>query len=193
MVAPIMIANGRRIDQRTTMSQQGGVSWFRDHLRLNGFAPIDIDGRDPAAFAWGIFEMEERLAEFSEALASGNARYPIPLPYAIAEAPKGYGFPGEGTNLAHNLPLGANPATDAQARNRFNGGARRIWVPLPELRAAIETINNHESQKRVRERDNELANRNVLTPEIPEPDWHNPSAGKLASPMDGIESVSARL
>ncbi|HSH14328.1 MAG TPA: hypothetical protein VLA15_11275, partial [Desulfurivibrionaceae bacterium] len=58
LVLPIMIANGRRIDQRTTMSQAGGVAWFRDHLRLNGFDPIDLDGRDPASYAWGILEME---------------------------------------------------------------------------------------------------------------------------------------
>src|SRR5581483_21130 len=57
LVAPIMIANGRRIDQRTTVAQQGGVDWLREHLRQNSFDPIDIDGRDPAAFAWAIFEM----------------------------------------------------------------------------------------------------------------------------------------
>src|SRR5581483_4450752 len=52
LVAPIMIKNGRRIDQRTTMSQQGGVGWLVRHLRLNGFAPFVFDGRDPAAFVW---------------------------------------------------------------------------------------------------------------------------------------------
>lgn len=30
-------------------------------------------------------------------------------PYGVAAAPKGAGFGGEGTNLAHNLPLMANP------------------------------------------------------------------------------------
>src|SRR5204863_5290886 len=49
LVTPIMIANGRRIDQRTTMSQEGGVDWFVRHLRLNSFDPIVFDGRDPAA------------------------------------------------------------------------------------------------------------------------------------------------
>ena len=58
LVTPIMIANGRRIDQRTTMSQQGGITWFVRHLRLNGFDPIVFDGRDPAAFAWAIWELE---------------------------------------------------------------------------------------------------------------------------------------
>src|SRR6266540_3935481 len=68
LVAPIMIANGRRIDQRTTIAQAGGVAWLRDHLRLNGFDPIDIDGRDPAAFAWAIFEIERRLEAAARAI-----------------------------------------------------------------------------------------------------------------------------
>ena len=48
LVTPIMINNGRRIDQRTTLSQEGGTAWFAQHLRLNGFDPIIFDGRDPA-------------------------------------------------------------------------------------------------------------------------------------------------
>jgi hypothetical protein len=66
LVAPIMISNGRRIDQRTTMSQQGGVDWFCRHLELNGFDPIVFDGRDPAAFLWAILEIEARLAAAGE-------------------------------------------------------------------------------------------------------------------------------
>jgi len=92
LVTPIMIKNGRRIDQRTTMSQQGGADWFIEHLRLNGFDPIVFDGRDPAAFAWAIFEMECRLEAAAEAIRTRGRRYPVPLPYGIAVAPKGAGF-----------------------------------------------------------------------------------------------------
>ena len=46
LVAPIMINNGRRIDQRTTMKQEGGVTWFKRHLQLNGFEPLVFDGRE---------------------------------------------------------------------------------------------------------------------------------------------------
>ncbi len=53
-VVPIMIANGRRIDQRTTLMMQGGIDWFAEHLEHQGFEPSVIDGADPAAFAWGI-------------------------------------------------------------------------------------------------------------------------------------------
>lgn len=109
LVTPIMIKNGRRIDQRTTMSQQGGADWFVRHLELNGFDPIVFDGQDPAAFAWAIFEMESRLEAAAEAVRTSADRYPIPLPYGVALAPKGAGFYGEGTNLAHNLPLPSSP------------------------------------------------------------------------------------
>src|SRR5688572_22681106 len=79
LVAPIMINNGRRIDQRTTMSQQGGLTWFRRHLTLNGFDPIVFDGRDPAAFLWAIMEIEHRLEAAPDHI-------PAALPYGIALA-----------------------------------------------------------------------------------------------------------
>jgi phosphoketolase len=193
LVCPIMIANGRRIDQRTTMSQEGGVEWFREHLLLNGFDPIDIDGRDPAAFVWAIFEMEERLTACAQALSAGQYSYPVPLHYTIAEVPKGYGFPGVGTNLAHGLPLGANPAEDAKARGLFNTGARRLWVPDDELKQAVNTLNNHEVCGRVRERDHALVKRNVPIPTLPEPPWQDPSTNIFASPMEGIDDYFSKI
>lgn len=191
LVAPIMIANGRRIDQRTTMSQEGGVHWFREHLRLNGFDPIDLDGRDPAAFAWGVFEMEERLQSLDKAVAAREATYPVPLPYAIAEAPKGYGFPGAGTNRAHNLPLAGNPARDAAARGEFNGGARALWVPLPELRQAAQALNRHDAQRRVKERAHPLIARPCAVPAFPDADWRK--EGEQVSPMAALDDYFCRL
>ena len=166
LVAPIMIANGRRIDQRTTMRQAGGVRWFVRHLRLNGFDPIVFDGRDPAAFVWAIVEMERRLATAADRVRAGDARYPVALPYGVAVAPKGAGFYGEGTNLAHNLPLGANPHTDPTAAAHFNESARRLWVPADELRVATAALQRHEATRRPRERDHPLATRDVraITP-----------------------------
>lgn len=167
LVTPIMISNGRRIDQRTTMSQQGGSAWLVEHLRLNVFDPLVFDGRDPAAFAWAIFEMETRLEAAAMAVRSGGNGYPVPLPYGIAVAPKGAGFYGEGTNLAHNLPLGANPRTDRLAAQRFNESARRLWVPLGELKDAIGRFQHHEETGRPRERDHPLALREVQLREVP--------------------------
>lgn len=197
LVTPIMIKNGRRIDQRTTMSQQGGVAWFSDHLTLNGFSPIVFDGRDPAAFVWAILEMERRLDAVAEAIKSGHIHYPVSLPYGIAVAPKGAGFPGEGTNLAHNLPLMANPRTDARVADLFNQGARRLWVPAPELSAAVTLFQQHKTTGRPRERDHALAHRDVRVRTMPEPPFRpvsnetrrNPSAWTTASPMTAVDQM----
>ncbi len=197
LVTPIMIKNGRRIDQRTTMSQQGGITWFADHLRLNGFDPIVFDGRDPAAFLWAILDMEHRLESAAEAIKEGKRRYPIPLPYGIAVAPKGAGFPGEGTNLAHNLPLMANPRNDSRAADLFNEGAKRLWVPLMELTEAVSLFQQHKTSGRAHERDHALAHRDVPVATIPKPPFRpvspesrlRPDQWTTASPMTAIDRL----
>lgn len=197
LVAPIMIKNGRRIDQRTTMSQQGGTEWFCDHLRLNGFDPIVFDGRDPAAFLWAILEMERRLEEAAHAVAVGRGRYPVSLPYGVAVAPKGAGFPGEGTNLAHNLPLMANPRTDSQAADLFNQGIKRLHVSPVALREALDVFQRHDASARPRERDHALAHRDVRLHDIPQSVF-KPVAGRdaraaastnMASPMAAVDRM----
>ena len=194
LVAPIMIANGRRIDQRTTMAQQGGTAWFIQHLRLNGFDPIVFDGRDPAAFVWAIWEMERRLQAAAAAVRAGRARYPVRLPYGVAVAPKGAGFFGAGTNLAHNLPLGANPHTDSTAARRFNESARRLHVPPAELSRAMAPFQTHERSRRPRERDHPLATRAVRLARVPEPAYGpvppertDRSRWTTASPMSAVD------
>lgn len=183
LVAPIMINNGRRIDQRTTMKQEGGVVWFKRHLQLNGFEPLVFDGRDPAAFLWAILEMEHRLTEEGRLVQQGHRHYPVRLPYGIAVAPKGAGFFGAGTNLAHNLPLGANPYSDSMAAERFNRSARRLWVPAPDLAAASAVLQEHAGREK--ERDNPLANRQVAPALVPEPAFR--MQGTAASPMDAVD------
>jgi phosphoketolase len=200
-VVPIMIKNGRRIDQRTTLSQQGGATWLVRHLRLNGFDPIVFDGRDPAAFVWAILEGERRLAAAADAVRQGRRRYPIPLPYGIALAPKGYGFPGAGTNLAHNLPLMANPRTDAEAARRFNTGARRLWVPADEVRAATAALRRHAVSGRLCERDHPLVHRDVSLREVPVPAFRtvnsarrrDPATWTTASPMAAVDAMFAAV
>lgn len=196
LVAPIMIKNGRRIDQRTTMSQQGGAEWFCEHLRLNGFDPFVFDGRDPAAFLWAILEMERRLETAAAAVAAGRSRYPIPLPYGVALAPKGAGFPGEGTNLAHNLPLMGNPRTEARAADLFNQGIKQLHVPVEALHAAVAVFQQHETSDRPRERDHALAHRDVHLREVPQPSFkpvHRPDGGSnsfsTSSPMTAVDRM----
>lgn len=201
LVAPIMIKNGRRIDQRTTLSQQGGAAWFVRHLRLNGFDPIVFDGRDPAAFVWAIVEIERRLGRAAEAVRAGRREYPVPLPYGVALAPKGYGFPGAGTNLAHNLPLLANPATDPGAAARFNQGARRLWVPADALHPALAAFQRHGASGRPRERDHPLAHRDLSLGAVPalpacpvaEAARCEPERWTRASPMAAVDAVFAAL
>jgi phosphoketolase len=178
LVAPIIILNGRRIEQRSQIAQQGGERWLERHLRLNGFDPISLDGRDPASIAWGIHSMESRL----QAAPIGGG---VLLPYGIAETIKGYGFPGAGTNAAHNLPLPGSPASDDKAREMFNQGAGALFVPARELDEAIAALNTHQAQQRVRERDHALATREVAAPVVSEIADRAP--GGRSSPMQALD------
>jgi phosphoketolase len=191
LVVPIMILNGRRIEQRSEIAQEGGADWLRSHLEISGFDPIDIDGRDPAAFAWAVIQTETRLAQSAKAIADGQAGYPASIPYTIAHTIKGYGFPGAGTNRAHNLPLEANPHVDTSAREAFNAGAKRLWVASAELDAAVAALSIHARQGRQREADNPLAQRQVTLPRLPEPSWHQ-IGGPSVSPMDAIDAYFVR-
>ncbi|MFX5610737.1 xylulose 5-phosphate 3-epimerase, partial [Acinetobacter baumannii] len=92
------------------------------------FDPISFDGRDPAAFVCTLWEMEQRLERRVQEKNSGILRYPLPIPYGIAETVKGFGFYGAGSNAAHNLPLPGNPHNDEQARQLFNQHANELWV-----------------------------------------------------------------
>lgn len=168
LVVPIMILNGRRIEERAQIAQQGGADWLADHLRLHGFDPFAIDGRDPAAFAWAILTAEERLGRFA---ADPAHRYPAPIPYAIAETTKGFGFPGAGTNAAHNLPLAGNPSRDEAARDAFNKAAEALFVPADEIDGAVAAIATHKQQDRPAESLHPLASRRPPVPRLPEPEW----------------------
>lgn len=165
---PIMILNGRRIEERAQIAQQGGADWLKTHLAHNGFDPFTIDGRDPAAFAWAILSAEDRLQRFA---ADPNRQYPAPMPYAIAETVKGFGFPGAGTNAAHNLPLDANPAQDAAARRAFEDAARALFVSTDDIEGAVDTLIIHGEQGRVPESSHALALRNPPEVRQPDPQW----------------------
>ena len=177
------------------------MDWFCHHLELNGFDPIVFDGRDPAAFLWAILEIEARLAVASEAVCSGKSKYPVRLPYGIAVAPKGAGFPGEGTNLAHNLPLLANPFLNAEAAGCFNEGARKLWMPPGELREGISAFRRHAHSGRPLERDNIFVNRNpqlsapprIVSHELGYSDRTDPAEWTFASPMAAVDEVLSTL
>ncbi|QQD20870.1 xylulose 5-phosphate 3-epimerase [Oceanospirillaceae bacterium ASx5O] len=174
LVSPVMIANGRRIDQRTTVAQQGGSEWFVEHLRHQGFAPFVIDGRDPAAFVCAIFAMEQELQRLGAAVQRGDSRYPVALPYCIAETIKGYGFPGAGTNAAHGLPLGSNPRRDAEALRFFHKGAKALWQEEQQWRAAVAELKQPKTP----------AAPVAVTVNRHDPHWHKDNISPMAA-LDG--------
>lgn len=163
---PIMIANGRRIEQRTELGTDKGLAGFRQHLVHCGFDPICFDGRDPAAFACALWEMEQRLVHRVRELHSGILRYPLPIPYGIAETIKGFGFHGAGSNAAHNLPLPGNPHDDDESRALFNQHAAALWVAPAELQQARALFLDGRNGRPL-ERDHPLAVRRPVSPRIP--------------------------
>ncbi len=181
LVTPLMILNGRRIEERTEIAQDGGAGWLERHLRLNGFDPIQIDGHDPAAVAWAILDSDERMKRFT---ADPARAYPAALPYVIARAVKGFGFPGAGTNRAHNLPLEGDPRTDEGARAAFNAAAAALFVQGSELDAALGVLTTHDLQRRPLESRHPAARRAPPPPERPIPDWSD----RARSPMEAIDA-----
>ncbi|MFC3068448.1 phosphoketolase family protein [Phenylobacterium soli] len=181
LATPVMILNGRRIEERSEIEQEGGATWLECHLSMSGFDPMVIDGHDPAAFAWAILEAEERVKRFT---ADPERRYPAPLPYVIARAVKGFGFPGAGTNRAHNLPLEGNPRQDAIARDTFNAASASLFVPKRELAAAIDVLRTHDVQHRPLESRHAAATRNPPALCAPPPAWTEVAA----SPMDALDA-----
>lgn len=184
-VVPLMILNGRRIEQRTQIAQQGGERWLHAHLQLNGFQPIGLDGRDPASFVWGIHAIELRQQARLDAFLTAGFDTGTPLRYGVAQAPKGFGFPGAGTNRAHNLPLAGNPFRDESARDEFNAACKRLHVAEVELREAVSALATHGAQHRPMERDHALATRQVSSPKLPEPQWRAP--GEAVAPMAALD------
>src|SRR5690554_6808268 len=179
---PVMILNGRRIEQRSQIVQEGGAQWLAEDQRHNGFDPVIIDGRDPAAFAWAILMAEDKLKTFAD---DPERRYPAALPYVIAKTEKGFGFPGAGTNAAHNLPLVHNPYQDAAARELFNTSARALYVPPSELKEALETLSTHQQQGRPLESRNPLVQRQPPAPRLPEASWQ--PVGQESSAMSALD------
>ncbi|SOB77672.1 Phosphoketolase [Marinobacter sp. LV10R510-11A] len=160
LVTPVMIANGRRIEQRTELGTREGLERFEARLTAQGFDPFRFDGRDPAAFVCAMAEMEHSLQHQGDRALEGELDYPVRIPYGIAETVKGFGFYGAGLNAAHNLPLPGNPRMDTHARELFQEHASRLWVAPDELANSVLRLKEHEHQARPLERDHPLATRN---------------------------------
>jgi len=129
--------------------------------------------------------MAQSLKAQHQEIDEGKRSYPVLLPYAIAETVKGFGFPGAGTNAAHNLPLPGSCATDEKSRVLFNAGCEKLFVAPAELKAAIESLQNHGAQDRVQEKDHCLRQLKVQTPVLPFPERIVPGTG--IAPMAAID------
>ena len=186
---PVMVLNGRRIEQRTEISQEGGLDWLVKHLELSGFDPIIVDGHDPLSYAWGLIEADRRL----DAIAKNDGPYPARLPYLIAPCIKGFGFPGAGRNRAHNLPLAGNPCTDVLSRAQFNKGADALFVSPDILEDAITALSRHAGQSRPVESQNAIATRQVESPFLPEPPRLISPALLPRCAMDAIDRTFASI
>ncbi|MFO8142809.1 MAG: xylulose 5-phosphate 3-epimerase, partial [Marinobacter sp.] len=191
LVLPVMIANGRRIEQRTELGTREGLERFEEHLQARGFDPVRFDGRDPAAFVCALFDMEQALSAHGEAARKGATGYPVRIPYGIAETIKGYGFYGAGQNTAHNLPLPGNPRLDARARKLFNEHIQPLWVSPEELEWAVAALNEHRQQQRPTERDHPLALRNPREPDIPTLPWSQNKVSPMAAVDDFFRALAA--
>jgi len=183
LVLPVMIANGRRIEQRTELGTRDGLECFEAHLNSRGFDPVRFDGKDPAAFVCALFNMEQALNARGQAAKADERGYPVRIPYGIAETIKGFGFYGAGENTAHNLPLPGNPRLDARARGLFNKHIEPLWVAPDELAAAVSALNEHSQHQRPLERDHSLALRNPEEPGLPELNWSQ----RTNSPMSAVD------
>jgi len=190
LVSPIMIANGRRIDQRTTAQQLGGVTYLMKHLRAHNFEPNIFDGKDPAAFAINIIHQEQLLKTSAKVIKSGKAKYPVKLPYGIAETNKGFGFYGEGTNPAHGTPLPNNPRTDKKSRDLFNEYAAKLLVSEDEWKSAVFALNNHAESGRLKERD---IYRKPLQVKAVVPEIDLTNNDELTSPMASLDQVFVEI
>ncbi|MDY6797735.1 MAG: xylulose 5-phosphate 3-epimerase [Pseudomonadota bacterium] len=179
---PVMIANGRRIGQRTERGTRTGLETFCELLTAHGFEPERFDGTDPAAYVCTLYRMEKRLAERARQVSNGELAYPVQIPFGIAECLKGFGFYGAGSNAAHNLPLPGNPRTDVRSRQLFTQYTDRIRVAPDVLADAVATLTAHQLSNRPLERDHAAARREPPEPQMPD----LPSARQVCSPMAAV-------
>jgi hypothetical protein len=85
----------------------------------------------------------------------------------------------------------ANPRTDAKAATRFNDAAKRLWVPLNELKQALVLFQRHGASGRIRERDNPFVNRRPELKSVPPPPVRTVDQKRRADPASWTFSSHA--
>jgi phosphoketolase len=192
-VAPFMILNGRRIEQRSTIAAAGGPRMVPPASAAERLRPDGDRRHRPRRVRLGRSRdggAVVGLRGWSFAGAPFSTRYPSTTP--SPKRPRDSASPGAGTNAAHNLPLEGNPRVDQIALQQFNEGARALFVPSHELDEAVALLRRHEVQHRPLERDHALAHRQVAAPRLPVPQWHVAGQGEV-SPMAALDGAFAAL
>lgn len=145
LVTPVAILGASMSAARDSEFGSGDAACVDRRLRSCGFDPITIDGNDPAAFAWAILESEGRLKRFT---SNPNRVYPAAMPYVIATVDQGLGMADGEPALERNLRFRESVHIDAEFRRWFNGAAAALFVPAPELAAAVGVLQTHALQGR---------------------------------------------
>jgi phosphoketolase len=158
LVLPMLMVDPSRRSAPALARHAGGVRWYREQLEANGYDVIDIDSADPAAVAWCIITMSERLQEEHRRVIMGETQYPVRLPCALAVA-----------GQQPEFPCAANPAAAAAERSLLAEQMRLLYVERAELEQACATLMCHEQQQRPAARDHWLRRLRVSQPVLPTP------------------------
>ena len=181
LVTPVAILNTPMSGARNDVLGSDDAACLDRRLRFFGFDPITIDGHDPAAFAWAILESEDRLKRF---ISNVERVYPAPMPYVIATADQGFGVSGGEPPLGPNMPPRDVLHIDAEFSRRFNGATAELFVPAPELAAAVGVLQTHALQGRPPESRYAFAERSPPPPILPVPRWSD----QPHSPMEALDA-----
>lgn len=181
LVTPVAIPNPPQSGAKYNACEGGDLACLDQRLRFCGFDPITIDGGDTAAFAWAILESENRLRRFT---SNANRVYPAPMPYVIVAADQRFGFVAGEPAPAGNSPPRNALQIDGVFRQRFNAAVASLFVPTPELAAAVGVLETHASQGRAPERRHALTVRRPPPPILPVPQWSD----QPNSPMEALDA-----
>ena len=172
------------------MQQQRRQEWFHQHLRLNGFDPMEIDGTDPATAFRGPCTPWKNGSPPVPQFPPGHP-VPVPLHYTVAEAPKGFGFPVQG-RCRHTTCRWRKPSRRCARAPAVQRGRAPCSSPLANSTRALAVLCRHRDQQRSLERDHPLARRRVDAPAMPVAQWHAVGTGTV-SPMAALDAAFAAI
>ena len=164
LVLPIMLTGRNTAD----------AARYEEQLDLTGFRAIRVDARDPASIAWAIITMAADLQEEHRRVVTGECRYPVRMPCALATS-------GGGADLPHV----GNPALDSGMRQQLTAELKRLFVAPDLLQQCVGVLMSHEKDQRQPAKDHWLRRLRVEFPVLPLPE--NLPLNSDYSAMDAID------